>query len=186
MLKHGILGLLNYGSMTGYEINRTFRDSLHYFWYAQTSQIYRELQTLKKNGWATDEVIEQSDRPDKKLFSITESGREEFMRWLSEEGFDAELRSPLLMKTFFRGELPTDENVVYFAKMSAMLSAFLNGFQSEPPKVAQYAEMISDPRKALYWKMTAEFGVMYAEMMRNWAEKCKKELEDLKHEDSID
>ena len=28
MLKHGILGLLNYGSMTGYEINRTFRDSL--------------------------------------------------------------------------------------------------------------------------------------------------------------
>ena len=84
MLKHGILGLLNYGSMTGYEINRTFRDSLHYFWYAQTSQIYRELQTLKKNGWATDEVIEQSDRPDKKLFSITDSGREEFIRWLAE------------------------------------------------------------------------------------------------------
>ena len=51
MLKHGILGLLNYGSMTGYEINRTFKDSLSYFWNAQTSQIYRELQTLKKNGY---------------------------------------------------------------------------------------------------------------------------------------
>ena len=54
MLRHGILGLLNYGSMTGYDITRTFRDSLHYFWNAQTSQIYRELQTLKENGWATD------------------------------------------------------------------------------------------------------------------------------------
>ena len=92
----------------------------------------------------------------------------------------------MLMKTFFRGELPTEENIAYFSKMSAMLSAFLNGFLSEPPKVAQYAEMVNDPTKALYWKMTVEFGVMYAEMMRNWAEKCKKELEDLKHEDSTD
>lgn len=186
MLKHGILGLLNYGSMTGYEITRTFRDSLHYFWSAQTSQVYRELQTLKKNGWATDEVIAQSDRPDKKLFSITDSGREEFMRWLSEGGFDLELRSPLLMRTFFRGELPTEENIAYFAKMAAMLSAFLDGFQSEPPHIAQYAELINDPSKALYWKMTVEFGVMYAEMMRNWAEKCMKELEEMKHENFTD
>ena len=37
MLKHGILGLLSYGSMTGYDITRTFKDSLSYFWSAQTS-----------------------------------------------------------------------------------------------------------------------------------------------------
>lgn len=48
MLKHGILGLLNYGSMSGYDIMRTFKNSLDFFWTAQTSQIYRELQTLKK------------------------------------------------------------------------------------------------------------------------------------------
>ena len=43
MLKHGILGLLNYHSLTGYEIMEVFRDSLNFFWSAQTSQIYREL-----------------------------------------------------------------------------------------------------------------------------------------------
>lgn len=48
MLKHGILGLLNYGDMTGYEIMKVFRDSLSFFWTANTSQIYRELNTLKK------------------------------------------------------------------------------------------------------------------------------------------
>ncbi len=48
MLKHGILGLLNYHDMTGYEIMEVFRDSLRFFWSAQTSQIYRELQTLEK------------------------------------------------------------------------------------------------------------------------------------------
>ena len=43
MLKHGILGLLNYGDMTGYEIREAFESSLKFFWPAQTSQIYREL-----------------------------------------------------------------------------------------------------------------------------------------------
>ena len=48
MLKHGILGLLNYKEMTGYEIMEIFRDSLNYFWDAKTSQIYRELQGLEQ------------------------------------------------------------------------------------------------------------------------------------------
>lgn len=51
MLKHGILGLINYHEMTGYEIMQAFRDSLNYFWKAQTSQIYRELQNLEQKNW---------------------------------------------------------------------------------------------------------------------------------------
>ena len=47
MLKHGILGLLSYGDMTGYQIMTVFRDSLSHFWVAQTSQIYREMQGLE-------------------------------------------------------------------------------------------------------------------------------------------
>ena len=31
MLKHGILGLLNYGDMTGYEIREAFESSLKFF-----------------------------------------------------------------------------------------------------------------------------------------------------------
>ena len=68
MLKHGILGLLNYGEMTGYEIMTAFRDSLQFFWMANTSQIYRELQNLKKNGFVTDRKVEQQSKPDKNIF----------------------------------------------------------------------------------------------------------------------
>ncbi len=49
MLKHGTLGLLNYGNMTGYEIREIFNKSLNFFWQAQSSQIYRELHTLEEN-----------------------------------------------------------------------------------------------------------------------------------------
>ena len=65
MLKHGILGILNYGDMSGYEIREVFNDSLNYFWTAHTSQIYRELDVLEKNGWIKKQEVEQDGRPNK-------------------------------------------------------------------------------------------------------------------------
>ena len=67
MLKHGILGLLNYHEMTGYEIMEVFRDSLNYFWDAKTSQIYRELHGLEQKEWVSKTVILQSGKPDKNM-----------------------------------------------------------------------------------------------------------------------
>ena len=71
MLKHGILGLLNYGDMTGYDIMTVFRDSLSHFWQAQTSQIYRELTVLEKKGWIVSSPVKQDGKPDKNILSIT-------------------------------------------------------------------------------------------------------------------
>lgn len=101
MLKHGILGLLNYGNMTGYEIREIFNKSLNFFWQAQSSQIYRELHTLEKNGWITMTTVEQSDKPNKNICSITESGKVELLRWLCSENAGMEIRLPLLMQVFF-------------------------------------------------------------------------------------
>ena len=184
MLKHGILGLLNYGSMTGYEINKIFKDSLNYFWDAQTSQIYRELQTLKKNGWASDETIEQESKPDKKLFSITESGKQELKRWLSEENTGISIRSPLIMKTFFRGECTLDENIAFFKSLKKE-SNMLNSLMTvSPPDTEQYSKKLNDTSKALYWKMTVEYGLMFSEMYGKWIDKCISELEEIKNEGS--
>ena len=82
MLKYGVLGLLSYGDMTGYEIMSIFRDSLAFFWNASTSQIYRELQHLEDGGLATSCVQEQDGRPNRRVYSITEAGRGELSCWL--------------------------------------------------------------------------------------------------------
>ena len=182
MLKHGILGLLNYGDMTGYEIMIVFRDSLSYFWPAQTSQIYRELQNLKKKGWATDTYIPQVGKPDKKLFSITDSGKLELRRWLMEEATQCESKSPLLVQTFFRGELTPDENIVFFKNIFAFSDAFLANTQTPTENIAIYEAAIRHPERSLYWKMTMEYGIMYMNMLREWSSKCIQELEVLKNE----
>ncbi len=65
MLKHGILGLINNSDKTGYEIMTVSRDSLNPFQAAQTSQIYRELQTMEKNGWISQTHVMQTGKQDK-------------------------------------------------------------------------------------------------------------------------
>ncbi len=186
MLKHGILGLLNYGSMTGYDITRTFRESLSYFWNAQTSQIYRELKTLKANGWATEETVAQTGKPDKKLFSITESGREELNRWLIADSSELLMRNPLLMKTFFRGERSIPENLAYFDGLRDACLRFVTRMQTTPPDIEGHAAAVGDPEKAIYWQMTVDFGVLYMKMLMQWIENCKQRLEEAANERTVD
>lgn len=187
MLKHGILGLLNYGDMTGYDIMRIFKDSLNFFWTAQTSQIYRELQTLKKQGWVVDKNISQSGKPDKKLFSITESGKQELNRWLLEDDTGFEMKSPILMKTFFRGERSTDENIEFFRRIQQNCNDFIAQVKSSPGiNIERYEKFVDSPEKAVYWKMTVQYGMMYIKMLLGWSENCIKILEEKKNENIDD
>ena len=178
MLKHGILGLISNGDKTGYEIMTVFRDSLNHFWTAQTSQIYRELQVMEKCGWINQTHVPQESRPDKNVFSITPAGREELLRWLRENNLPAGVRNPFLMKTFFMGELPVEENIAFFR-------AFRNAavFPDEGKQASANADMyrlaVDHPEKAVYWKLTIAFGRMYDRMQREWCEYCIRELEAL-------
>ncbi|MCR4941016.1 MAG: PadR family transcriptional regulator [Treponemataceae bacterium] len=186
MLKHGILGLLNYGNMTGYDIKTVFNDSLRHFWQAQTSQIYRELRVLEKNGWIKATHVEQESRPDKNILSITEEGKKELMRWLEEDSAASPIRNPMLMKTFFRGECSREENIQYFQKLQEKETVFPEGSENTDRKRQEYGNNIDNPVRALYWKFTSDFGLMYDKMLREWCMHCIKELEVLKNENITD
>ena len=186
MLKHGILGLLHYGDMTGYEIMTVFRDSLSHVWTAQKSPIYRELQALENNGWIKTTHIEQEGKPDKNILSITDEGRKELLHWLREDTVNNLIRSPMLMKTFFRGECGIDENIAYFKNLMENTSVFPQGSISADAACRRYARVIEDPQKTLYWKFTIRFGVMYENMVREWCEDCIRELDELQRESPAD
>lgn len=107
-LSFGILGFLNYGPMSGYDIVKAFESSLQFFWHVQNSHIYLELKKLEKQGYICGKIVIQSDRPNKGFLSITETGKKEFMNWLAEgSGEDAtHFKSAFLMKVFFNGNMP--------------------------------------------------------------------------------
>lgn len=179
MLKHGILGLLNYGDMSGYEIREVFKDSLNYFWTAQTSQIYRELGALEKNGWIKRQAVKQDGKPNKNICSITDEGRKELLRWLSEADVNMDMRSSILMKIFFMGELPISNSLNFFKELNKEYCGLLNDLQAADHSIDFYQEMVPDKRNALFWQMTADFGKRYMQMYVDWSESCIQILENM-------
>ena len=176
MLKHGILGLISNGDKTGYEIMTVFRDSLNHFWTAQTSQIYRELQTMEKAGWIRQTHVAQTGKPDKNIFSITPAGHDELLRWLRDDNIAKDLRNPLLMKTFFMGELPVEETIALFKSLRDA-TVFPDEGKQVSAKADMYKLAVDHPEKAIYWKFTIEFGRMFEKLQRAWCENCIHELE---------
>lgn len=170
-LKHGILGLLNYGAMSGYELNTSFRDSLAHFWKASISQIYRELYTMQKSGWVQSEEIIQSGKPNKKLYSLTAEGNRELSRWLTKtlDESDLETRSSFLMKIFFAAGVPRElaiRNLTEFQALTqAALTALINNTAAD-----EYAQYASHNDEVTFWKLTADFGQRYHRMCLEWAE----------------
>ena len=179
MLKHGILGLLNYGDMTGYEIKEVFERSLNYFWTAQTSQIYRELQTIEKKGWAKSTRIEQAGKPDKKVFQITDEGKEELMHWLIFEDSGFTMRSPLLMKVFFMGELSVEEGINFFEIFKNEMKNYLVKLQAADQYIDSFSAIIPKKETTVYWEMTLDFGKRNMQMYIEWADSCISKLKSV-------
>ena len=182
MLKHGILGLLNYHPMTGYEIMLVFRDSLRFFWNAQTSQIYRELQTLEEKGWVDKTPMPQQSKPDKNIYSITPDGHDELLRWLSDGAPVLSSRSHILMKVFFLGERSPGENIRYFEELREYCTILLRSLDKAQEHVVQYRDLIDDRNRTAYWEMTIDFGRRNMQMYIDWTQNCINRLKKEKQE----
>ncbi|MDR1688920.1 MAG: PadR family transcriptional regulator [Clostridiales bacterium] len=180
-LKHGLLGLLNYGSMSGYDLDKAFKDSLSFFWQAKTSQIYRELDTMERLGWLVSERIIQGDKPNKRLYSITEDGRQELLNWLTspEEDIDNALwvKSAFLMRVFFAGETRVEQSIDLLRSYRDKCMQHSQRMNAAHGAIAGYGEAMGGDTKTLYWKIAALYGDTYYRAGIEWAEKAISILE---------
>jgi DNA-binding PadR family transcriptional regulator len=97
-LEHALLVSLSERPASGLDLTRRFDASIGFFWQASHQQIYRVLGRMEKDGWVTSTVVAQQGRPDKKVYDVTEPGRLELERWLSEPTAADPLRSDLMVK----------------------------------------------------------------------------------------
>jgi len=73
-LGYAILGLLSREELSGYDLTQRMKGRIGYFWSARHSQIYPELARLEEGGYVVHGVVEQQERPDKKVYEITAKG----------------------------------------------------------------------------------------------------------------
>lgn len=181
-LKHGLLGILNYSDMTGYELAKTFKDSLSFFWQAQTSQIYRELNKMEEQGFLNSRIEIQSDKPNKRIYSITDSGKAELQNWLEMDMPDemTPTRSEALLRLFFSSERTTEDNIRALQHIVEVYQHQLLELEKAAESINDYKAIAHSDKDMLYWNLTADFGREYSSMCLRWAENCIRRLEERK------
>lgn len=108
-LAHAILGFLQQQERTGYDLKTScFDQCIAHLWPADQAQIYRTLDKLVEQGWITCTVEIQHDRPNRKVYSVTEAGIAELIRWLQCDQPLPTVREPLLVQLFFASQLPNE------------------------------------------------------------------------------
>lgn len=169
-LEHAILGFLNYHPYSGYDLKKIFDTSIRHFWPADQSQIYRTLARLEENGLAEMERIPQEDRPDRKVYHITETGRAELLRWISGPPPLGEPRSAPLIQVFFSGQLSDEEVLAKFEGYAAIMRAILSQYDQVPAQIGPFQQEIPSPREHFFWMLTLENGLANLRANLQWAE----------------
>ncbi|MCC6618341.1 MAG: PadR family transcriptional regulator [Chloroflexi bacterium] len=101
------LSILYDGEATGYEIRKlSVEGEYSYFIDASYGAIYPALQKLEADKFVTSRVARQDGRPSKKIYSITELGRREFINSLFDKLGEDEYRSEFMLFARFAPELP--------------------------------------------------------------------------------
>jgi PadR family transcriptional regulator AphA len=169
-LEHAILGFLNYQPYTGYDLKKIFDSSVQHFWPADQSQIYRTLNRLTAEGYADMEKVPQEDRPDRKVYHLTEAGRAELMQWLSEPPHVGSPRSASLIQVFFAGQMSDEEILAKFEAFAAAMRATLAQYDQIPEQLEPFEQEIPSPREHFFWLLTLESGIANVRAELAWAE----------------
>ena len=180
-LKHALLGLLSYHPMTGYELKQFFDSSVQHFRNAELSQIYPTLKTLEDNGFVEKHVEVQESRPNRKVYEITDRGRDEMGRWLREPSMPADMRDPFLIKIFFGTEVPLEDVLVLLRRQmeeQQMIMGYANTVLRDRINKHAHSEQHSDARQALFWTLTLEMAIAYRRAYIEWCEKSMHLLEE--------
>ena len=191
MLKIVILGFLTYRPHTGYELKQSIDHSTKYFWDAKQSQIYRTLKQLEEKGLVTSAVEPQEDRPDRRVYTITQAGMEEFKQWMAAPIVDSHyLRDPLLTKVFFSA-YSQKEDILTQLRIQRNLAqqeyACLSGEIKEglAENRALMPQTVLLDNTLLLWENVRQFGEMYYQMVQNWLTQTIQAVEENFVEDEI-
>ncbi len=97
-LRDAVLAALLEGESSGYDLAKDFDASVANFWPATPQQLYRELDRLAEQGLIQARVVQQERRPNKRMFSLTATGRDAIRQFTANAPKPSVIRDELLVK----------------------------------------------------------------------------------------
>jgi DNA-binding PadR family transcriptional regulator len=168
-----MLGLLWIRPMSGYDIKQTFERAVASYWNAGTSQIYTTLKSLHKAGLIEVEIVVQTSRPNRKVYRLTDQGRDELAHWQQENVPERFTKDEFLAKLFFCGQTSDEVALIHLRQHRESLRKQLDYMeymrqeygsrQARRPRLLEYQLLVREYKEA---ELTASLEVTERAIVR--------------------
>lgn len=179
-----ILGLLHFNPMTGYEIGSFIKSNLALICSSSAGSVQSALKKLVVSGNISFEESVENGK-NKKIFSITDKGREVFGEWIQKPMQVEKVKNMELSKLFFLGfaeQKSRREAIVSYIKQLQTVREQLIVIQQVVGKIKQEQlakTTIQDTEGVLVFQnYTLQYGIDSAEFEINWYQKLLNEMEE--------
>ncbi|MGF1524221.1 MAG: PadR family transcriptional regulator [Leptolyngbyaceae cyanobacterium] len=180
-IAHAILAALMDCPSSGYDLARRFDGSVGFFWEASHQQIYRELSKLEAAGHVTSETVQQDIRPNKKLYSLTDSGRAFLIEWLRIPSSISPIKDDLLVK-LFSGHLVAPAILLTELRHHRKQHQLrLTEYQAIEDRLFPDTEALSE--ESTYPYLTLRNGIQLEQAWLRWCDNAIATLGSLQNED---
>jgi len=163
--------------LSGYDIKLQMNGRLGPFWKVGSNQVYPELSKMEAEGLVKLQGVEQHTyRPAKKLYEITQPGRDALVQWTLESGGVENVRDDFLLKTFNAWLVEPDQMK---AQVEAIREQHEGRLAEYSAKIAELTSRMdpSNPRDPLASTLfVVEFGVRYEQLYLDWCDHVLKKL----------
>ena len=178
-LKHTILGILVDRPRHGYDLKRALSPALPRRRLMNDGILYPLLARMEKEGLVRSRVEPGDGRPDRRVFELTDSGRQAFFDWLrgtafeeDEVSYDFFLGHPFLTKCMFFKHLSREE---VRAKLAAQAEAAAAKLETFHQIRAGMVERDVDPFRIAI----LDLGIDQQREKIRWLERLSNELEQI-------
>ncbi len=168
-VKFMLLGFLMQSNMTGYEIKKRFSLSFSFFSGLSYGSIYPALKKMEQEGLITLQVQIQDGAPNRKIYTITDSGKKVFLEALRAP-FDLDRpKYAFLARLFFFAHLSPAERLAAAKMHLESVQDFQQYLQAAGPEIKDRADK--------YQYLGYRFGVQFFEDFVRNASRIVEELE---------
>ncbi|MFE9479303.1 PadR family transcriptional regulator [Streptomyces spororaveus] len=171
-LHHALLGLLEDGPASGYDLTARFERSLQkYAWTARQSHVYPELKRLADSGLIT--VTEEGPRG-RRTYAITDTGREELRDWLLSPPRPRAVRDERALRLTLLSalDIPQARELIRRHLEEADQHA------AELRALADAADTETHPRGRLrFGRLAIEYGIHQCQAQQRWAHWALEQLD---------
>ena len=174
-LAHTILVVLLEEPNSGYGISKRFEENVGCFWQASQQQIYRELGKMDRHGWISPTVIPQEGKPDKKVYAVTDTGRQEVLKWCMEPTTPTPIREDLLVQILAAPYLDRQIVITEIQRRRAIHQQILDHYHDRDRWFRDQPNLSPQDRCRYF---TLKRGISYEESWVDWCSNMLDILQD--------